>query len=555
MKRIVRILVFSCTAMICAWATQVASWAQSAVEPTIIISISSLNNQLDDISYLTEAAGFAGAGNMARVQLEGFTTGIDKNKPMCVHLFLKEGQAEPEAVIFIPVTNFDDVLNTVSGMASVEDEDDHSVISTPGGPSMYAKEIRNHAVITQSTDAFELGNVDLAAGLGDLPSRFNLSARIYAQRIPAEMREQMLEMIESSYREQLEQLAEDDFAAELQAKNFELQMAQLRSLVNETDQIVLGLDFDKAGKNVHLDVEMIGLDGSTLANRVAKMKPSSASRFAGFLLDGTAFNANTNFNLTAEDIEQYKSSISDVVKAAKQKIEEESNLSEGESTLINGLVDEFFGLITKTVENGSVDAGAAMTMADKKANLAIGLATASPDELESKIKALVAEVQPKLENDVKVRLDCENYQGVRFHEITVDVPEGEDELSNLFGTQVKIYVGFGEDVVYLAAGSDPMELLKRAINPSSKIETGDLTMQYNLFLAPILKTVGAIQGEQQVEEMGNLLSTTGRDRVQMSSKTIANGIHFRLEVQDGILKMLGAMGGPMLGMGQPGMDF
>lgn len=542
-------------AVACAWSTHAVGLAQSKAEPAIVISLSPLNNQLDDISYLTDAAGFAGAGNMARVQIDGFTQGIDKNKPMCIHLFINEEQPEPDVLAFIPVTNFDDVLNIVSQMALVEDEDDYSVISTGGGPDMYVKEVKNHAVIAQSTEMFDLANVDLSSGLGDLPSRYNVAVRIYAQRIPESMREQMLNMIEDSYREQIENFGDDELASELQTKNFELQMAQIRSFVEDTDQIVLGLDFDKEGKNIHLDVEMIGLSGSKLVSRVAAMKPSTASRFAGFLMNGAAFTANSNSSLNAEDIDQYVSSLDDLVSAAKQKIEEESEMSTSELAMVNDLVDELFGLLKNTVRQGNVDLGAVLIMDDNETNLAAGVATSSPAAFEAKVKATIAQIKGQLDGQVEVKLDCENYQGVRFHEFVVPVPAGEEELGNLFGDKIKIYAGFGNDVVYLAAGSDPMKTLKAAMAQTSGGDAVGVIMQYNVFLAPVLKKVGVIQGEMQMEEVAEILRATGRDRMQMSAKVLDNGMKFRFEIQDGFLKAIGAFAGPMMGMGAPGMDF
>ncbi len=545
-----RKIVVASAAIACALLPAAFVAAQSVAQPSVVVALSPLSNQLDDIGYLTAAAGVPAFGNIAKVQVDAYSRGIDKTRPIGILLFVKDANTPPDSLACIPVDNFDDLLNTVSNIALVEDEDDCSVIKPEGGPEIYVKEINKHAVIAQSKEMFASVPSDLGAVLGNLPSRYNVSTKVFAQRIPAEMREQFLSMIESSYREQIEQMSSDELASELQMKNFELQMKEMRSLINETDELVVGLDFDKEQKNIHLDIEMTGLDGSSLAKRSQQMINPKPSRFGGFLVDGATFTANAHTRMVEGDSEQYSTALDDLLAAAKKKMEEEGEMSAEESEVIKGVIEEFFAMAKETCKNGDIDMGAAVVLDENNANVILGVSVASPAKFENKIKEVAVQAKDKLGEEVQLKLNCETYNGVNFHEIIANVPADEEELSTLVGEKAKVYVGFGKDVVYMAAGSNPMDLLKASMKPSTGSSAGNLLMQYNVFVTPILKKVAQIQGEDQVAKMAEVLAKTGRDRVRMTSNSIKNGVDFRIEIQDGILQLIGAAVGPMMGQMQ-----
>lgn len=527
--------------------------AQTAAEPAIVISMASIDDQLDDVLYLTEAAGFGQMGNMARMQAEGFLRGVDKKKAIGVMLYFQEGNPEPQALVYVPVTNIDDMLDTISGFAAVEDVDNYSVIRPDNGPEMFVMEMGGYAVLSPSKDMFDGAPEDISGYVGEMPKNYNMAAKLFAQRIPAEMRQQGIAMIESSYRDQLENMSDGtDIAAELQMKNFEMQMQQIKSLINETDQLVVGLDFDKANKNIHMDIQMVGLDGSILAKQSRNYQSETPSRFSGFLADGATFTANANAIMSEDEIAQYQTMMTDFRKMAMEQIEEEGDMSDEELGLLKGLMDEVFALLDSTVAAGKMDMGANVMLDDENANIAMGMAVANPAGLENKIKDLVAKMESEIGDAVTINLDCENVNGIRFHEVIVPVPGSEEELQNLMGESAKIYIGFGSDVIYVAAGSDPMENLKSSMKASSSDER--IPMQYNLFLAPLLKKIAAIQGEDMVGQMAEKLANNGRDRIRFTANAIPNGLDMRFEVEDGLLELIG-MAAAQFGGAGPGVDF
>ena len=78
--------------------------------------------------------------------------------------------------------------------------------------------------------------------------------------------------------------------------------------------------------------------------------------------------------------------------------------------------------------------------------------------------------------------------------------------------------------------------------------------QMNLYMTPMLKFAAGMPGAEMLEMMADTMEAAGRDRIHIQSNSSNNGFKSRIEIQDGILELLGAAGGMMGGMGG-GADF
>jgi len=66
----------SCLFGLVALVTAVPVMAQSAAEPAIVVSISSIKEQIKDVSYLVEASGFGQMKFFVKSQMKHFTRGL-----------------------------------------------------------------------------------------------------------------------------------------------------------------------------------------------------------------------------------------------------------------------------------------------------------------------------------------------------------------------------------------------------------------------------------------------------------------------------------------------
>ncbi len=518
--------------------------AQSAPEPAVVISIAKVQEQLADANYLVEAAGFGQMAFIIKVQSDAYLKGIDTTKAAGVLLYFDEASPEPRALAFIPVQNMDDILNMVAdNLGEVEEGEDHTTIVADSGQEIHIKQVGKYAFLSDKAEMFENIPADPEAALGNLPSKYNLAAKIFGQRIPKNLRQQAIDAIRGGYEAQLEQMNEGaDLKADLQKENFDFQMEQLESMINETDSVVIGMAADKDAKSMYMDVEMTGLDGSPFAKRCEATLKAKPSQFLGFVSEDCALNMNSCFSLLPEDAKSYKKMISDLREQGIKELEADGDMSDENMGKIKSAADELITVLNDTLDEGVLDSGMIARVKKGDINLAAGTRMASPQKIEALVKENIGLLQEKLGDKLQVKLNSGSHMGVTLHTLVVAIPEEEEEVLDNFGDEVTIILGIGEKSLYVAAGNDPLPLLKEAMEKSASASPGatPLALQWNVYLTPLLKFGAGIENNEMVEAMANKLAEVGNDRLAITSSMMDNGMKMRFDLQDGVLQLISA---------------
>jgi len=149
-------------------------------------------------------------------------------------------------------------------------------------------------------------------------------------------------------------------------------------------------------------------------------------------------------------------------------------------------------------------------------------------------------------------LDSGKHNGVALHEITVKVPDSEEELQDFLGTEIKVVLGIGKKEVYVAAGNKPLDTLKAAM--ASKAEAPGYPVIYNLRVLPMLEYAATTTGQPLLDSFVEMLTEKGHDKMTVYSKAIENGIFTRMEMEDGPLALIQLAVEEMGGIGG-GADF
>ena len=510
------------------------AFSQSAPEPAVVISIAKFDEQMNDVNYLLTASGFAQMKFMAGAMIKGYTKGLDSERDAGVMLFLNEDSEEPDVLGFVPVDDIDEMLDVISGFAEVDEGEDVTTIVTDDGQEMMIREKDGVAFFSNKSDMLAELPDEPGKLLGDLPSKYNLSAKLFAQRIPQKMRDQVLDLIRESSEDTFDNF-DDDVKAEFQKKNLEMQIKQMEMLFRDSDSVIIGMTADEKSKALVMDIDFTALPDTQLAERMAISKESDKSRFTGFLLDGAAFTQNAIARVHPDDAEQYATMLQDLQKAGIKELDQEADLTEEELNQVKKSVGELVDVINGTLEEGLIDGGAVLMLEEGSINFAAGGQISDPQKLEGTIKDLVVMAEEKMGEEIEVNLNSGSHKNVTLHEVVLQIPDEEEEMRDAFGDQITVVVGIGKKEAYLGAGSNPVALLKKAMDSES--ETKDM-MQYNLNIAPILKFTASMEGDPNVEAMAKALEEAGNDRIQMTSNLIENGMKMRFEMQDGILGLI-----------------
>ena len=533
---------------------------QGSSDPAVVIAIANIDEQLNDIEYLANAASeqMGQMSGLIKMQAQGFLRGIDTKKPAGVLMYFSEDSPEPATLAFVPIKNLDDFLDTIASFAEVDEGDDTVTIIPDDGSEMTLKKIGGYAFISDQAEFLKNAPSNPGELVEEMASKYNISARVFPQRIPENLREMALGLIEQGYEQQLQQLDQiEPMQAELQEENFEMQMAQMESMFTDTEEVVIGMSADEKSRSIYFDMNMTAKAGSSMAKLMEESVAKEPSRFLGFLMEDAAMTGNVNGTIAKETAAQYKSVMSTATDQWLDMVDGDDNMDDAQVELVTNLINGLSDVMTKTMEQGRMDMGVALTMVDDKMNLAMGTGVADPDKLEDMVKDVVKEVEKQNVDAIQFNLNSGSHRGTTFHEIIVEVPDNEEEAQNILGEQVTIILGIGKKEVYLAAGSAPESLLKDAMDKSAEASASEdqPQSQMNLYMTPMLKFAAGMPGAEMLEMMADTMESASGDRIHLETGSSKNGFKSRIEIQDGILELLGAAGGMMGGMGGGGADF
>ena len=104
----------------------------------------------------------------------------------------------------------------------------------------------------------------------------------------------------------------------------------------------------------------------------------------------------------------------------------------------------------------------------------------------------------------------------------------------------------GGEGVYLAAGRDAMQTLKKAITASVKQSGGVAApMEMALALHPVAKLVAAVGDDDERDDAAKvaaiLESSSEVDQIKFTVTSIERGARLRFELEQGILRLIGKM--------------
>jgi hypothetical protein len=230
---------------------------------------------------------------------------------------------------------------------------------------------------------------------------------------------------------------------------------------------------------------------------------------------------------------------------ASKEIDNDAGLDATQRTAAKDLLGQFFAVLTDTVKGGKIDYGAALVLDEKKLNFAGGLLVADGKKLETAFAKLV-ELAKNEPDFPEVKLNAGKHGNVNLHTIAVDLPaEADEDARELFGgDKVQITLGTAPKALYVAFGKDGEAVLKKAIDASvQKAAQSVPPSQLNLFLKPIVKFAASMdksenpQLQAAAEAVAN--ADAGSDEVNVTTKPIPGGAIGRLQVSEGVLKLIG----------------
>lgn len=506
-------------------------------KPVLVVTLGSINKLMQDINYVTSAVGQPQAGGMFTMLAGTFSQGIDMTEPIGVLVPLVGGVPQPIAVI--PTSDVKAVLKRMEAQTGPADElDDGTLVVAVGANTVYIRQLGNWAALAPQKDLLSLAPADpskLFAGMGN---DFDLAFRLQMQQVPAQTRSMLVAQIRQGFEQAMERQGNED--AEAARKMAEGTMKQLEQFINDTDELMFGLNIDQPGQQVAIEVSFTAVPGTKLASMYGGQQPIP-SQFASVIRDDAAGFYHAATSISPEAVEQARSSLQGSLNALANALDNEDNLSPEQRADIKELVDRISELAVSSIEEGRADVGALLLADQNTFQFVFGAFVSDGDEVAQILKDLAA----KVENEPKAprfKFDQSTYKDVKMHVVEADVPAKEDEARRVFGETLRVHIGTGPKAVYVAVGRDSETLLKELIDSSGSDTGGSRPVgQLKLTLMPILQFAQSVESNPVISSMIDALSRApDAGKLTVVQDSVENGQESTILIGEGLLQAIGA---------------
>lgn len=521
--------------------TPLTSWAQGQ-KPAVVVSIANVDRLLADIGYLTRAAGAPEVGGLVTLMAGPYIQGVDTKKPAGV--YVQFAGPQPTGVAFIPVSNLDQVMQQLENN-NIEVEDAGDGVQKINAPRpLYLKEKNGWAFLSDNQANLEKLPADPSQQLGGLDKKYNLAFQVNMRSIPEELVDMAVSEMKNGFERNLENETDPE-KKELQEKVGRQQLESISRMLRESDQLTVGWGVDRQAGRTFVDFGMTAVAGTKLAQQMDAYK-TLKSNFAGMELPDAAATLRFTAPIAKEDIAQAREGLKAVREQALKAVEEDDNLKDDEARqAAKQVVAALFDVVTSTLETGKIDGGAAIVLAPKAAQVVGGGFVADGKVVQDQLKKLVELAKKSGDDDVsieKLKFNAANYQGIDLHTFSVPIPADEEQAQEVFGEELNVVVGTGKQSAYVAFGKDSMGLLKRVVDASAAGGNKEVVpFQLNISLAPIMQFAASVDDDPTLQMLAEAVKkVAGKDRILITQKNVERGTSVRLEVEEGVLQLVGA---------------
>ncbi|MDA1180667.1 MAG: hypothetical protein O2931_17960, partial [Planctomycetota bacterium] len=195
----------------------------------------------------------------------------------------------------------------------------------------------------------------------------------------------------------------------------------------------------------------------------------------------------------------------------------------------------------ETVKSGRADGAVSIKLNSQDVSLALAAYVANPKKMEETLTKAFQQLEQKAELP-PLKMNVASHGGVQFHRLTVPIPAAEEKARLMFGSTLDLTLGFGKDTIYVSLGERGLSQVKAVIdqltaNPPVPLKR---PVQATFGLSEILAFAQAMDDSPILTAIMSLAKEVkGQDNIRLFVQPIPNGIGYRTEIEQGVIKILG----------------
>jgi hypothetical protein len=268
---------------------------------------------------------------------------------------------------------------------------------------------------------------------------------------------------------------------------------------------------------------------------------------AGFLMPDAAVNLTVVGAVSPEEAQSTIAMVKSLEQRGQQEIDNDSSFPDDATRkTAKEIISDLVGVAVKTIQSGKIDGGATVLLAPESATLVAGATVADGPAVESALKKFVEMAKSELP---EVKLNAGTLNGITLHTMSIPIPDAGAQ--KVFGEAADVVVGIGAKSVHIAFGRNAADALKKVVDQSAASTAKTVPpFQMIVSLTPIFKFANSVEPNPQLGTLADTLNgTPGKDHVSLVAQVEKNGFVYRLKVEEGVLRAIGAAIRPAIGLG------
>ncbi|GIW94035.1 MAG: hypothetical protein KatS3mg110_2076 [Pirellulaceae bacterium] len=509
-------------------------------KPAVVISLASVQEQMADVRYVTQAAGAPQVAGLVEFMSAQYTQVLDPQKPGGAAVWLGN-DGTPTVLGFLPVKDMNLLKNIVSQQLGPVQDRGNGVLEIPGPMPLFVKSVGAYAYISNAAENLTDLPQDPAVYLKDTDPAANIGVLINVQAVPQPLKDMALQNLEQIYALLAEQ-AETEAERQFQQSMSKMVVDQYRQIFKEGDQIRFGLNIDAQAKQVSLDFQFTALPGTALAEQMTGLREQSD--FRGFYQPNAAAAGVFSQTLSQSSLAQLQQILDSVKKTIENALAEDEDLSEEERQTAEKLLNQLHRIVETTCASGSIDGGFLLTLDGESPRLVVGGHVADGNEVKKLFDDVTKVITEEEEvPDLKIEQNAASVGGVSFTRYTLPTPD--EDLAAVVGETLEFGTGVGPTTCVITFGKGSVELAKQVLESSAA--GSEITTPVNqcyMVTGPVLEFIAKLADLDDNPAMqaarAAVARANGKDRIVYALKSVPNGVHARIALEEGVIGAIGA---------------
>ena len=462
MKRVLRWQAVCVLGLLSLW---MASPVQ-AQQPTVVLSLKSVDELLDDADFIGEALGQDGARETAEQFLGTFTdgkglAGIDQEQPLGLYWNVSPAGQPGMPVVFLPIDDEEAFRGLIKMLAPDLKENDGLWSTTVNGQKLFAKFANGYCFISNSADTLEKP----ANPKKIVNGKYDIALDVSIVSIPQNLKDVFLQQTEQQGRAGLENGPEPKNEAEKKGQElgFDWTLAALTALVNEGDRMTLGFDVNSESRLASVDLGLSGKPNTALAKAMTAYGKTIPA-FAAVASEEAPFRLVMSYPTTGmlEKIDELFGAMREVADAEIDK--DEKLKDDADKQAARDVAKRLFDIGQATMKSGSLHSVIVLEEGDDDTVRIIGGTKVAKGDDAGKLFDDILKLSKESPETAQVKADVAKHAGARIHAITPDLKE---EQATMFGDGPG-HMAVRADSLWFSLGGGNLDALKQALDRSGK---------------------------------------------------------------------------------------